>query len=126
MAYRNNQKITCPLCGEGSLAKLRTEMDGWTKVGEYLACALCDGRLEQAEEKPDEPPPEKPNPLADFLGTEKDEITDVLKSTGEARFCRDCVNLMDHPFRVHCLLHKKDVEPMNDCDQFERRPHLEP
>ncbi len=125
MPYSKGQQITCPHCGQDSVVKLESEMDGWTKLGEYFACAMCSAKLEEKAEAPakekSESKPEGAGKLMDFLGTSKDEVEDVVGDDGERQFCRDCAHLMDHPFKVYCLLHKKDVNPMDDCEKFERR-----
>lgn len=126
MPYRKGQQFTCPHCGKDSVVAVKTQMDGWTKVGEYFACALCQAKLEdvaavKAAAKTAAWDPDKEARLAAFLGTEKDAVKRVVDDDGERRFCRDCRHLLEHPFKVYCLLHKMDVNPMSDCDRFERR-----
>ena len=122
--YKKGMQITCPHCNEDSVVKLKAEMDGWTKVGESLVCALCDAKLETPEE-PASTEHEKDSggadALKDFLGVSAAETEELLKDDGDRRFCRDCKHLLEHPFKVYCLLHKKDVNPMDDCEKFERK-----
>ncbi|OGV66863.1 MAG: hypothetical protein A3K18_30465 [Lentisphaerae bacterium RIFOXYA12_64_32] len=110
------------------MVKIERQMQGWTCVGQHLACAFCHADLgpvedstpgEQARQKSaerlckaanlfGEAVPSKPaNPL----------ITDAA---GKARFCRDCRQFLKHPFISRCLLHDRRVESMDDCPDFER------
>lgn len=127
MSYRRGQQIDCPHCGKGSVVKLQSEMDGWTKVGEYFTCALCGAKLEDEEQTADgdAEPAKAPDrkvkgaaKLSGFLGTTKEEVKEVVIDDGERRFCRDCTHLLKHPFKVHCMLHNKNVNPMDDCPDF--------
>jgi DNA-directed RNA polymerase subunit RPC12/RpoP len=128
MSYSKGQQFTCPHCGQDSIVKVEAEMDGWTKVGEYFACAMCKEKLEDIGGAPAKSKDSDSgsagagaDALMDFLGTDKEDVGEVVADDGERRFCRDCGHLMDHPFKVYCLLHKKDVNPMDDCEHFERR-----
>ena len=124
MTYEKGMQFTCPHCSEESVVKLKTEMDGWTKVGEFLACTLCDTKLENADEVEIVDTPQAPksaNKLMDFLGTDEVETEVVIEDDSNRRFCRDCSHLLDHPFKMYCLLHKKDINPMDDCDKFARK-----
>ena len=42
----------------------------------------------------------------------------------ERRFCRDCKHRVMNAFRIYCSLHDKDVGPMDDCPQYEKREQL--
>ncbi len=125
MTYEKGQQITCPECGADTIVKVQSEMDGWTKVGEYFACAICGVKLADCKAVPKADRhakrAEKSARLSGFLGTQKDEIKEIVEDDGERRFCRDCTHLMEHPFKVHCMLHNKDVNPMDDCPDFERK-----
>lgn len=122
--FKKGMQITCPHCGQESVVKLHTEMDGWVKIGEYLACALCSAKLEAPEEKTVEASSDDSpgaDALKDFLGVDPAEKEDLIDDDGDRRFCRDCNHLLEHPFKMYCLLHKKDVNPMDDCEKFEKK-----
>lgn len=122
--YKKGMQFTCPHCNEDSIVKVKTEMDGWTKVGESLVCSLCDAKLEAPEEVAADDAPQQSEgagKLLDFLGTDEVKREALIDDDGNRCFCRDCSHLLDHPFKVYCLLHKKAVSPMDDCEKFERK-----
>ena len=49
---KKGDKTTCPHCKEMTIVKQVTEMDGWTKKGEILTCALCGKKI--ADVQPEE------------------------------------------------------------------------
>ena len=123
--FKKGMQLTCPHCQQDSVVKLETEMDGWTKVREFLACAMCGESLESPDEGPttissnvDE---SGKNDLLDFLGTNEEAVEEYIADDGTRQFCRDCIHILDHPFKVYCLHHKKDVNPMDDCSDFDRK-----
>ena len=117
---KKGDSITCPHCGKESHVKVRSEMDGWTKVGEVFACALCDASLGDVGGETEKMPKPKKSAAAleDFLGTSKEEVREVIEDDGYRAFCKDCKHLLEHPFKIYCMLHKKDVDPMDDCPDF--------
>ena len=130
MTYRKGQQIECPHCGQDSLVKIETEMDGWTKAGEFYACALCSHKLADivaGEPKVDlEAKAKSLEKFADFLGTKPSEKDEVVEDDGERRFCRDCRHFLLHPFLTRCVRFDKDVAPMGDCPDFETREEEQP
>ena len=40
----------------------------------------------------------------------------------EKRFCKDCKHFLKHPFVDRCEIDNKPVDPMDDCEKFEKRP----
>ncbi|MCJ8330684.1 MAG: hypothetical protein HRT89_07425 [Lentisphaeria bacterium] len=121
MAYKKGESIDCPHCGSSSVAKIVSEMDGWTKLGEMYACALCDAKLASITD--DVAPAEdvsskNVDAFADFLGTEKEEIDELIDDDGSRPFCKNCTHLLQHPFKIYCMKHEKDVNPMDDCKDF--------
>ena len=42
---KGGDKTLCPHCGETTIAKTKPKMDGWTRVGDILVCALCGAEL---------------------------------------------------------------------------------
>lgn len=115
----------CPHCGKSSFLKKESLMDGWKKVGEVLKCASCGAAVETlpAEKKADAPleKTSKTDALSALFGgiaVEKKE--NPLENT-ERRFCRDCRHRVMNAFRIYCTHHEKDVNPMDDCPDFEKR-----
>lgn len=125
--FTKGMQFNCPHCNQDSLVKLETEMDGWTKVGEYFACAMCSEKLQDVEEEAAPTPntsdvdDSRKKSLLDFLGTDESSREEILDDDGKRRFCRDCTHLLEHPFKVYCLLHKKSINPMDDCPEFNRK-----
>lgn len=117
----------CPHCGNSSFLKKESVMDGWTKVGEVLKCASCGVLVEEIREASAataEPAAAKTNALAALLGGDDTEkIANPFEQT-ERRFCRDCKHRVMNAFRIYCSLHDKDVGPMDDCPQYEKRELL--
>ena len=124
--FTKGMQFTCPHCNEDSIVKLETEMDGWTMVGEYMACAMCGEKLQTPDEVPAVSPSSDPNDggkkdLLDFLGTGERTVDELIADDGRRHFCRDCTHLHEYPFKVYCLHHKKVVNPMDDCSDFNRK-----
>ena len=59
--------------------------------------------------------------LKRFLGAEKEETLHLSLDQADKRFCKDCVNLIQHPFVLRCSLDGRAVNPMDDCDRFQAR-----
>ncbi|MBN2448980.1 MAG: hypothetical protein JXR77_01240 [Lentisphaeria bacterium] len=123
-------RFSCEACGRESIAKLTRVMDGWTYVGDRLACALCGAPVAAAEgASPAAPAPPSSRQAVDRLAALLDTRPEARGSLGpveKGRFCRDCVHFLRHPFVSRCLLRDKPVEPMQDCDDFQRRPEAKP
>ncbi|MBR4075616.1 MAG: hypothetical protein IKK25_02000 [Lentisphaeria bacterium] len=117
----------CPHCGNSSFLKKESVMDGWTKTGEVLKCASCGALVEEIKEEaagPAAASAPKSNALAALLGGDDTEkIANPFEQT-ERRFCRDCKHRVMNAFRIYCSLHDKDVGPMDDCPQYEKREQL--
>ena len=129
MDVKKGDKVVCPHCQADAIVVIKAEMDGWEKLGDCLACNLCGEKLadldttkEQAEK--DKNKSKGLDAFADFLGTdsaiEKDE--NLLGDVSERHFCKDCKNYVENPFYTRCMLHEKDVNPMDDCSDFEKAP----
>jgi hypothetical protein len=118
MMYSKGQKTTCPSCGANAFAKVEATYDGWAKTGEAFVCSECGDALEGGAGVQSNAQAAK---FAAFLGTEKDQQTQVIDDSGKVGFCRDCVNYVEHPFATRCVLHDRKVEPMASCDDYEKR-----
>ena len=115
-------QIICPHCGRSSFLKKESVMNGWSKVGEALKCVACSATIEEI--KPPSPLERRSeesagvSKLASLLGTQPVAKPKLEAKASERNFCRDCANLVAHPFLCHCALHNKDVNPMDDCPDF--------
>lgn len=118
----------CPHCGNNSFLKKESVMDGWTKIGEVLKCASCGALVEEIKEEAAGPAASsaapKSNALAALLGGDDTEKIANPFEQIERRFCRDCKHRVMNAFRIYCSLHDKDVGPMDDCPQYEKREQL--
>lgn len=115
----------CPSCGQSSLIKVITKMDGWTAVGQIFTCAICGhelGSVTPPEKAESENKDNSISRLADFLSevptahVKADEVLGVTEDI--QRFCKNCHHYYRHPFMDKCLFHKRPVDPMGDCPDF--------
>ncbi len=115
-----NQAITCPACGEKSIAKAKTLLDGFRPAGEVLVCMLCGAELGKAEDAATAPAAASPacGALAALLGGGESAKPTLRREAGEGRFCRDCDHYLVHPFLSRCTLKQCEVNPMDDCPQW--------
>ena len=119
---RNGDKIQCPHCGENTIVKQITEMDGWTKKGEILVCALCGEKVADLPETPTESVQKNSlSALSALLGGETVEKTEVALNQEDRRFCKDCKFAVRTAFVIRCELTGNSVESMDDCVNFQRR-----
>ena len=118
-------KVVCPACAAESFIKLKPRLDGWTKIGDSLVCGLCGHELCDYEPIISAIAPTQPNSktsaLVDLLGGIKVEKPVIEVADDERRFCRDCQHFIVHPFMSRCTLHDKQVNPMDDCAEFNRK-----
>lgn len=111
------EMLTCPHCGEKTVVKLRRVMDGWQVTGEELICTLCSAVLGK---------PEKDGPgtsaarsrLAALLGGDDTKGVTLAPESGYRRGCRNCANLLEHPFKLICAKTQLEVDPMHECGDF--------
>ncbi len=121
---QTGEQINCPHCGNDAFAKKKTLMDGWTNLGEILACSACDAKVADLDEsQPDDDRKSfAKSALSDFLGVKEEEkIKRLDVSEAEKHFCRDCGHCIEHPFLIRCLLFNKKVNPMDDCPEFKKK-----
>ena len=127
-------KFTCPACGNAAFAKLEKILDGWEVKGEHLVCSLCgaDAGAPDAQKMSDSASVSAGRKALDALfGNEdaaaqkKPSILD-MDSPAEHRFCRDCAHALVNAFAVICARKRCEVQPMDDCPDFEKRPEQPP
>ncbi len=110
------EQFCCPHCGENSFLMKEAVMEGWKKTGDVLKCVSCGAVIENvvpetAEQEKSDAQTRKRDALAALFGEEP----------AEKRFCRDCKFRVMNAFRIRCMKHDKDVNPMDDCEDFVRR-----
>jgi len=125
--------VDCPHCGKNVFAVKVPVMEGWTKKGEVLKCATCGAVLGPcaAEKTPDPASDDafasKRQALAALLG---DDTPSERPAPGflteEKHFCRDCAHRVMNAFRIRCMKHDRDVNPMEDCPDFRAREKQTP
>ena len=121
---KQGEEVECIHCGKSTFVVKKSVMDGWTKTGDIFACSLCDAKLADVEDEAverDNRSSQASSALAGFLDTEPEEQIELVAEGSEAHFCRDCDNLIVHPFLIRCELYDKDVDPMGDCPDFVKR-----
>ena len=128
-----DEQFICPACGRTAFAKLEKILDGWEVRGEHLVCSFCGADAGA----PDAPKSSEPNSfsagrkaLDALFGNEKaaqkkPSILD-MDSPSEHRFCRDCAHALVNVFAVVCTRKHCEVQPMDDCPDYEKRPEHPP
>ena len=123
------EQFTCPACGRTAFAKLEKILDGWDVKGEHLVCSFCgaDAGAPDAPQTAGSSGVSAGRKALDALfgsteadNTPKPSILDSEKP-GERRFCRDCAHALVNVFAVICTRKHCEVQPMDDCPDFERR-----
>lgn len=125
---REGQSFSCPHCSSSSVVKRVRQMEGWRCVEEYLACALCGARVvaSSADASADgcSAAAGSDDRLARLRGLlavqEEPNPVQWAAAEDDRAFCRDCRHFLKHPFVSRCLLHDRPVEPMDDCEDFDR------
>ena len=110
-------EIHCPACGRDAWLTRKAQYDGFTKVGEIVACALCghlfdseaDIRTKTAARRRFLPRRTAP-PGSDFNEDEK------------GKMCRYCAEYVVNPFVQRCALHQREVEATDTCPHFRPKP----
>ena len=119
---KKGDKTTCPHCGEMTIVKQVTEMDGWTRKGEILTCALCGKKIADVQPEAEQTEKnDKLSALSALLGGETFEKPSVSLNQSDRRFCKDCKFAVRNAFVIRCELSGNVVEAMDDCGKFEKR-----
>lgn len=126
---KSGEQFTCPACGRTAFARLEKILDGWEVKGEHLVCSFCgaEAGAPDAPNSPDSASASAGRRALDALfGNDADEekkpsILD-MDSPAEHRFCRDCAHALVNVFAVICTRKHCEVQPMDDCPDFEKRP----
>ncbi|MCX6983518.1 MAG: hypothetical protein NT118_02040 [Lentisphaerae bacterium] len=103
-------QLKCPHCGKECFLVKKSLMDGWTKVGDILACSCCSAKIADLE---DEKAKASDN-SSKFSSLEN--LLSEKKKEGP-----NCIHFVAHPFLSRCELRKKNVNPMDDCPEFKKK-----
>jgi len=127
------ERFTCPVCGNSAFAKLEKILDGWDVKGEHLVCSFCgaDTGTPDAPQAGDSSSVSAGRKALDALfgnDTAEEKKTTILDmdAPSEHRFCRDCAHALINVFAVICTRKHCEVQPMDDCPDFEKRPDQPP
>jgi len=114
------EEIKCPHCGKDAFTIKKTLMDGWTNLGEVLACSACDAKIADFDKTAplDNKTNSAKSALSSLLGVEEEKKKELQVTEEERQFCRDCGHYIEHPFLSRCSLFDKEVNPMDDCPEF--------
>ena len=130
---KSGERFTCPACGPTAFAKLEKILDGWEVKGEHLVCSLCgaDAGSPDAPKSSDSVSVSAGRKALDALfgdDTAEEKKPSILDmdSPAEHRFCRDCAHALVNAFAVICARKRCEVQPMDDCPDFEKRPEQPP
>ena len=124
--------FTCPHCHSASFAKSQTEYEGFSVKRVYLVCAFCQAEIGDngKSDKTTKSPAKSTgsNKLSSLFGqsqaTDKPGMAELLSDDNERRFCKNCRHNFITPFKCHCNLHQKEVEPLHDCPDFEPKTRI--
>ncbi len=123
---RVGENVRCPRCGENTVVKSRPRMDGWRKTGEVLVCLFCGGELGRPGDAAEEEVAAGKKAAGRFAallgeGAETAPAADLTPDEEGRRFCRNCVNFIEHPFKTLCGLDGSAADPMGECPKFEKK-----
>ena len=111
-------KTRCPHCGEDTVVKSKPKMEGWTRVGDVLVCALCGGELGAPEKADGEKNSSSAAALAALLGAAPEPKLRLDPGSEHKRFCRNCRHRIEHPFVLRCGLDGREIDPGGCCANF--------
>jgi len=113
------EKIRCPHCGEDTFVKSKPKMDGWTRIGDVLVCALCGAELGTPENSDRAAAPSSAAALAALLGEAPAPKLRLDPGSEHRRFCRNCRHRIEHPFVLRCGRDGREIDPGGCCATFE-------
>lgn len=111
--------VDCPHCGTKTVVKTEKTFSGWKVTGEKFICAFCSGELASPEQaqKTVSASSNARDKLAALLGTEVEKVT-IDPGEGFRKGCRNCIHLLEHPFKLLCAVTRQEVDPMYECPEF--------
>lgn len=118
--------MRCPHCGEETFPKKKNIMSGWTIAKAVNVCAFCGGELsvdgagDGKKESSTAGSDGGKSRLASLLG---ESIPEKVRLSGvdDRKFCRNCRNFIEHPFKTVCALTDQECDPMGECGNFTSR-----
>ena len=123
------EQFSCPACGRTAFAKLEKILDGWDVKGEHLVCSFCgaDAGAPDAPKPADSASVSAGRKALDALFGSDESVSRSpsildMDTPSEHRFCRDCAHALVNVFAVICTRKHCEVQPMDDCPDFEKRP----
>ena len=111
-------EIVCDTCGADTLLRREPVYDGFTKVGEALTCMACGHVF------PDESsvPFKVARKVEIFTDADRTVDEEVFDTDADTRNCRHCKFYLKNPFTQWCSRHSKEVDAMDTCGDFVRKP----
>ena len=126
---KSGEQFICPACGRTAFAKAEKILDGWEVKGEHLVCSFCgaDAGAPDVPKSGDAASISAGRKALDALfgnDTAEEKKPSILDmdNPSEHRFCRDCAHALVNVFAVICTRKHCEVQPMDDCPDFEKRP----
>ena len=113
MEKKENGEVICPTCCCKTLVIRQPIYEGLSKTGEELKCTEC-GTVFSEDEEVEFVAAEKPDIFKD---DQLPENPDVFKGD-EVTLCRHCRHYLENPFTQRCMLHHKEVQATDTCENF--------
>lgn len=117
--------MTCPHCGERTIAKNKKKMDGFAVIGEVLVCTFCGAELGKPEKAPSSAVPDHAavDKFAALLGdgAASEAKADLTPDADFGRFCCNCAHFIEHPFRTICGIDGRTADSMGECGRFRKK-----
>ncbi len=100
--------------------KAKPRLEGWTRVGDVLVCALCGAEFGAPEpDGADSSRTRAAAGLAALLGEERSSGFRLTPGEEHRRFCRNCRHRIEHPFMLRCGRDGREIDPGGSCVDFE-------
>ncbi|MBR6470175.1 MAG: hypothetical protein IKS83_00130 [Victivallales bacterium] len=123
--YHPNQDFVCPQCGLRSVVRAEEIVAGlFEVVGKRYVCSSCgwqipDEQIALSSDKSSDRFHSTDDETLNALFGENLPVANGLTLEDEAtRFCKNCKHYLQSPFLSRCLLHNREVEPLEVCEQF--------
>lgn len=111
-------EIHCPACGRDAWLTRKAQYDGFTKVGEIVACALCGHSFDN---EADIPYKNSRTPKV-FTEADRPRPVQIFNEDEKGKMCRYCAEYVVNPFVQRCALHQREVEATDTCPHFRPKP----
>ncbi len=111
-------ELRCPACGRDSWLLRKPKYEGFTKVGETLACALCGHEFSSEAEIPFK---DRRKPQV-FSEDDRPRPVKVFHEDEKGKMCRYCAEYVVNPFLQRCGKHHCEVQATDTCPHFKSKP----